>query len=165
VLLGGAYYLWKAPPLDQYPFEWGLGAALLVLVVGAIFVDRFGSRLMDPGKSPLRNEAGLQRARNLALALVAAVAFLTVAVYSVLATYARNLKDPLVSPAAVIESLSCPPAARPEEPKTLRRSRRHPICGRSGASTWASPTITFIWPGLRSCQPRILSASRSGTHD
>jgi hypothetical protein len=102
VLVGGAYYLWKAPPLDQYPFEWGLGAALLVLMVGAILVDRIGSHLMEPVNGPLRDEAGLQRPGDVALALVAAVAFLTVAVYSVLATYARNLKDPLVNPAAVV---------------------------------------------------------------
>jgi hypothetical protein len=77
---------------------------VLVLVIGAILVDRLGRRVMDPDADGqrVRVDADVERARNIALGCVGAVVFIGVAVYSVFATYARNIKDPLVSPTAVL---------------------------------------------------------------
>jgi hypothetical protein len=139
-MVGGAYYLWKAPPLDQYPFVWALGAAVLVLSVGALLTDRFGRRAMDPSLRGHRGPPSGEdpaRAREVALVLVAGVEFLSVAVYSVFATYARNIKDPLVSPAAVIvrqptqvsASSGTGTAASARPPITARRTRLQAIWG------------------------------------
>jgi hypothetical protein len=113
VLVGGAYYLWKAPPLDRYPFLWGFAAAILLLLVSAIVVDHLGNRAMEPrqGGRPADDAAMLRRASNIALAFVTAVAFLGVAMYSVCVTYARNIKDPWLNPTAVLVRAAVPLSA------------------------------------------------------
>jgi hypothetical protein len=135
VLVGGAYYLWKAPPLDEYPFLWGFGAATLLLLVGAIAVDHFGNRSMNTSQGDVGTDdaAPLWRSSNGALASVIAIAFVAVAMYSVFVTYARNIKDPWLNPAALLV----------REPVRLSTSQGEQVAG--AASERSTSQLQAAW--------------------
>jgi hypothetical protein len=133
----------------------GVVGTITVLLIGAFFIDRFGRRLSKSRSSPADapadganaqaappNVAGTSDPRMIGLALVWAVAFLTVCVFAVFETYAKNLDDPRVRPVALVVR---------EQPDVL------------WGTCAANLQVAFIWRGP-SHSPRTIVASRSGIH-